>query len=571
MSARIRRAICEKISQATQLSHNFYHELEVPIKRQTNSALPILHWTPFPDNVAKELLQLIPRLEFDKSIIEKVKLLPATGRIPARLEFQLQTQSFAESLLQQNADLAPQLDAHMVFDFSSPNIAKPFHVGHLRSTIIGNTLANLHQHLGYRVTRINYLGDWGTQFGMLHVGVQMLGITDEQMRAKPIETLYRAYVAANTAAKTDASVVEKARECFTQLEAGTDAEMARQWQHYRNYTVAELEQVYARLGVCYDQYDWESQYSQRQIGDVLDNLQQRGLLLDESDGRKVVNVDGRRVPVVKSDGSSLYLTRDIAAVLDRFRRYNFERMYYVVENGQADHFNALFKTTAALTADIPLERMVHVKFGRIHGMSTRSGKVVFLRDVLDEARNVMLEKQLSTTTTKVELSSTSNDYKTVADVLGVSAVIINDLKQRRQRDYDFDWQKALQVNGDTGIKLQYTHCRLHSLLTNMVHIDVSNSKVDVAQLAESEAQDLLHEIARFEQMVWLSKQQLEACVLVNHLFALCNSTSRALKCLNVKNEACLARQQNRLLLFTAAKRNLNTGMRILGLRPLDQM
>ncbi|XP_036343882.1 probable arginine--tRNA ligase, mitochondrial [Rhagoletis pomonella] len=571
MSARIRRAICEKISQATGLGRNVYHELEVPTKRPANPALSTLHWAPTAGNTTEELIQLIPRLEFDKSIVESVKLLPATGKIAARVEFQLQSQPFVETLLQQNVEPATKPHAHIVFEFSSPNIAKPFHVGHLRSTIIGNALANLHQHLGYQVTRLNYLGDWGTQFGMLHVGVKMLDITDEQMRTKPIETLYSAYVAANTAAKTDASIADKARECFAQLELGTDAEMARQWQNYRNYTVAELEQMYARLGVRYDQYDWESQYSQRQIGDVLDCLQQHGLLQDEGDGRKVVSVDGRRIPVVKSDGSSLYLTRDIAAVLDRFRRYNFQRMYYVVENGQADHFNALFKTTSALTADIPLERLMHVKFGRIHGMSTRSGKVVFLRDVLDEAQNIMLEKQLKSATTKVELTNTSGGNKNIADILGVSAVIINDLKQRRQRDYDFNWQKALQVNGDTGIKLQYTHCRLHSLLMNMAHINVSECKVDVAQLAEPEAQDLLHEIARFEQAVWLAKQQLEACVLVNHLFALCNTTSRALKHLNIKNEECREKQQNRLLLFSAAKRNLNTGMCILGLRPLDQM
>lgn len=363
--------------------------MEVPAKQSA-----ILHWTPPPSDRSNELLQLIPNLQYDKSLIKTVNLLPASGKVPARVEFQLQMQSFAELLLQDNGESAPRLESHVVFDYSSPNIAKPFHVGHLRSTIIGNVLSNLHQHLGYRVTRINYLGDWGTQFGMLHLGVQMLGITNEQMRSKPIETLYSAYVAANTLAKTDANITEKARECFTNLENGTDAELARQWQEYRKYTVTELEQVYARLGVHFDQYDWESQYSQRQISDVLERLQEQALLLDESDGRKVVKVDGRRIPVVKSDGSSLYLTRDIAAVLDRFRRYNFERMYYVVDNGQADHFNALFKTTAALTTDISLDRMVHIKFGRIHGMSTRSGKVVFLRDVLDEARDLMLEKQL---------------------------------------------------------------------------------------------------------------------------------------------------------------------------------
>ncbi|KAH8311935.1 hypothetical protein KR044_008677, partial [Drosophila immigrans] len=560
--------------QLPQLEH-IYHALEVPTKKQlTAASRPLLQWT-LPATVAQhedQLLESVKTQQFDATYIEQVRVVPRAGRSAAKVEFQLQPDAFAAHLLQeeQSTSVEPSCSAqHVVVEFSSPNIAKPFHVGHLRSTIIGNVLANLHQHLGYRTTRLNYLGDWGTQFGLLALGVQLKQVCDAEMRAAPIETLYNAYVEANKAASEDPALARRARELFTALEAGSDDAMTAQWQQYRHYTIDELTAVYERLGVQFDNYEWESQYSQREISEVLTQLRSAGLLQREQDGREIVVVDQRRVPVIKSDGSTLYLARDIAALLERQRRLQFSHMLYVVDNGQADHFNALFQTAAALDSSLN-DKLQHVKFGRIHGMSTRQGKAIFLRNVLNEAREVMREKRSLSSTTKV--NSCIND-ELVCDVLGVSAVLVNVLKQRRQRDHVFSWDQALQVNGDTGIKLQYTHCRLHSLLDNFKHIQLSDIKPSWQHLTQepSDALDVLYELARFEQCVWQSKEQLEACVLVNYLFGLCNATSRALKRLPVKQERCLEKQAQRLLLFHAAKRTLQRGMQLLGLKPLNQM
>lgn len=370
----------------------------MPSKVQQSAATrPLLQWI-LPADVAQQehdLLESVKSQQFDATYIEQVRVVPRNGRNAAKVEFEIRPDAFTAHLLQanQNLSMEPALrEEHAVVEYSSPNIAKPFHVGHLRSTIIGNVLANLHQHLGYRTTRLNYLGDWGTQFGLLALGVQLSNVNDAQMRAAPIETLYNAYVTANRAAAEDPQLAQRARELFSALEAGIDTTMSKQWEQYRQYTIEELTGVYERLGVHFDSYEWESQYSQREIIDVLTQLRAAGLLQREEDGREIVVVGQRRVPVIKSDGSTLYLARDIAALLERQRRLQFSRLLYVVDNGQADHFNALFQTVSALDERFN-DKLQHVKFGRIHGMSTRQGTAIFLRDVLNEARDVMREKR----------------------------------------------------------------------------------------------------------------------------------------------------------------------------------
>lgn len=281
---------------------------------------------------------------------------------------------------------------NVIVEFSSPNIAKPFHVGHLRSTIIGNFIANLNWFLGHNVTRLNYLGDWGTQFGYLNLGVKLKGFTDQDIEEKPIERLYEAYVAANTAGEQDPEIHEKAKLIFRDLENGSFRDLA-QWEQYRRFTVDELVHLYDRLNVNYDEYHWESMYGQSAVVDVITQMKTAGVLQNEPDGRLVAVVQGRRVPVVKSDGTTLYLTRDIAAFKDRFDRYNFDEMFYVVDNGQNDHFTALFSIVEQMKLDCS-GRGKHIKFGRIKGMSTRKGTVVFLKDILDEAKEIMKEKQI---------------------------------------------------------------------------------------------------------------------------------------------------------------------------------
>lgn len=341
-----------------------------------------------------------------------------TGVAFALRKDQLYTETLANplahSVIDENRpDCQPQT---ILVEFSSPNIAKPFHVGHLRSTIIGNFAANIlrrsrHQH---RVHRINYLGDWGTQFGYLAIGMRMRRANnsdsndEQQLQQNPIQHLFEAYVQAHAAAERDPTITTAARQLFCQLEhenaadtnnnntdAGSSAELA-QWNRYREYTINELRTTYTRLGVAFDEYSWESDYRLHRIRSYLDAMLAAGVLQPDSASDAFVaqvNADGRRVPALKSDGTTMYLARDCAALQDRADRHRFDRMLYVVDNGQFDHFRNVFAVGQQMRV-AGIDGCEHVKFGRIQGMSTRKGNVVFLRDILDEARDRMHEKQL---------------------------------------------------------------------------------------------------------------------------------------------------------------------------------
>jgi arginyl-tRNA synthetase len=265
-------------------------------------------------------------------------------------------------------------------------------MGHLRSTIIGNFTANILEFLCHKVVRINYLGDWGTQFGLVEVGLDMCGYSEAMIKQNPMQLLYQAYVEANKKAEIDPSISARAREAFHCLEEG-NTENRKRWQLFCNYTEQELHHVYQRLGVRFDEYSWESEYSAKRIGSILDSLKARGILKTESDGKQVAQINQQwRVPIMKSDGSTLYLTRDIAAAMDRYDHHNFTEMLYVVDNAQTDHFTALFGVLSSM--QLPwASSLKHVKFGRIRGMSTRKGSVVFLADILDEIRDIMATKQ----------------------------------------------------------------------------------------------------------------------------------------------------------------------------------
>ncbi|XP_059473422.1 probable arginine--tRNA ligase, mitochondrial [Neocloeon triangulifer] len=448
----------------------------------------------------------------------------------------------------------------ILVEFSSPNIAKPFHMGHLRSTIIGNFISNLLSGVGHDVVKINYLGDWGTQFGLLNVGLQLRQVTDEEIAANPIQVLYESYVLANKEAQNDKEIMERARHIFKQMEEGDFAETKR-WETFRTYTIEELRRTYERLGVSFDEYQWESMFSAKDILSIIQELESINILKKSPDGKKIVKVGNRDVTLVKSDGSTLYLTRDVAAAKFRFQQHNFDRLLYVVENGQGDHFIALKDILKNM--NLPWSKgITHVKFGRIHGMSTRKGEVVFLQDILDEACERSRSRQDNSKNTRVDSAGNS------ADVLGVSAVIINDLKQRRQRDYTFDWEKALQMQGDGGIRLQYTHCRLCSLEENSGATPADES--DPALLSEPQATALAIELGRFDEVLNASYEELEACILVNYLFTLSNHISHALHHLQVKDQPPDVSSQ-RLRLFMASKLVLSQGLQILGIKPLQKM
>ncbi|XP_065578917.1 probable arginine--tRNA ligase, mitochondrial isoform X2 [Artemia franciscana] len=402
----------------------------------------------------------------------------------------------------------------VVIDYSSPNIAKPFHVGHLRSSIIGNFLKKLLETVGHQTVGLNYLGDWGTQFGILKHGLDQKWIPFDDIQSSPIRKLFEIYVKANIQAKEDPVFMEKSLEKFRFLENG-DENTVKDWSIIKDYTVAELQRIYARLNIKFDVYDWESMYGRKRIQSIVDLLTSKGLLTPSPEGKLIYKFKERPITLVKSDGTTLYLTRDIAAALDRRERFQADCFLYVVDNAQSDHFQALF----SIMKDVKMEgatHMKHVKFGRIQGMSTRKGNVVFLDDVLDEAKERMAQQRKRSVTTRTTLNE---DY--VNDVLGISAVLVNDLKQRRQKDYVFNWEKILASQGDTGVKLQYTHSRLCSLekKSGVASIPPS-SEINVSCLIEEEAINLVRHLLRFEEIILRCHDELEPCILVAYLFQL---------------------------------------------------
>ena len=448
------------------------------------------------------------------------------------------TQSVIHDFIAKNESLQPtSKNETVVVEFSSPNIAKPFHAGHLRSTVIGNFVANLNAVLGHHVVRLNYLGDWGTQFGILGAGYQLFG-EEHKLKQDAMKHLFDVYVRANKILVIDGKESETFRqdsqEFFQRMEAG-DEEALDVWRRFRSASLQDYQETYSRLGVCFDEYHMESMYNVKSQ-EVVQLFREKGLLKKHPNSNvQYVDLASEDNPkyyanVLKSDGTTLYLTRDIAALIDRVVKYKLNRIHYVVENGQHMHFQQLRGVVNKL--DVPWSSVVeqdnfHVKFGRVEGMSTRKGEVVFLQDILDQARDCMLDNMKQTSTTKV----TSN-LEEVADHLGISAVIIQDLKEHRQKNYKFDWDNLLNFNGDTGLFLQYTHARLCSLEQNCGF--ALNIDTNLDTLVEPSATRIVLHLARYDEVLQHTFQTLEASYLAAYLFQLARLINVAHQELQVK-------------------------------------
>ncbi|XP_032010817.1 probable arginine--tRNA ligase, mitochondrial isoform X2 [Hylobates moloch] len=452
----------------------------------------------------------------------------------------------------------------IVVEFSSPNVAKKFHVGHLRSTIIGNFIANLKEALGHQVIRINYLGDWGMQFGLLGTGFQLFGY-EEKLQSNPLQHLFEVYVQVNKEAADDKSVAKAAQEFFQRLELG-DVQALSLWQKFRDLSIEEYIRVYKRLGVYFDEYSGESFYREKSE-EVLKLLESKGLLLKTIKGTAVVDLSGNGDPssictVMRSDGTSLYATRDLAAAIDRMDKYNFDTMIYVTDKGQKKHFQQVFQMLKIMGYDWA-ERCQHVPFGVVQGMKTRRGDVTFLEDVLNEIQLRMLQNMASIKTTK-ELK---NPQET-AERVGLAALIIQDFKGLLLSDYKFSWDRVFQSRGDTGVFLQYTHARLHSLEETFGCGYLND--FNTACLQEPQSVSILQHLLRFDEVLYKSSQDLQPRHIVSYLLTLSHLAAVAHKTLQIKDsppEVAGAR----LHLFKAVRSVLANGMRLLGITPVCRM
>ncbi|XP_072019169.1 probable arginine--tRNA ligase, mitochondrial [Amphiura filiformis] len=456
----------------------------------------------------------------------------------------------------------------VLIDYSSPNIAKPFHAGHLRSTLIGNFVAKINSTVGHEVVRINYLGDWGLQFGLLGAGFKRYG-SETQLADNPIKHLFDVYVEANKMADKDPVIEREAREFIQSMEQG-DSNSLNLWQRFRQYSIEDYIKTYKRLGIEFDEYSGESQYWNK-TPQLLEELTTKGLLQTTQKGTQIVDLSdmytghSSYATLARSDGTSLYLTRDITAAIDRYDHHKFDRMYYVVDKSQVNHFKQLVGVLRKMGYSWA-NRIHHIQFGRVTGMKTRRGEVVFLADILDEARTRMLHNMQVTDTTKQ-----LDDPDLTAEQLGISAVILQDFARRLSKDYKFDWDRLLQSQGNTGIFLQYTHARLYSLEQQAgFPLPSSVESIDTSHLGEPEAVDLVAHIAQLDSIVLKAYQEMEPHVIVKYLLQLGHLVSSAHKKLRVKDSP-IEIAQARLILFNSARLTLAHGMDILGMKPVNQM
>ncbi|KAI9358385.1 arginyl-tRNA synthetase [Pilaira anomala] len=501
---------------------------------------------------------------------EPNELIESVSVDKANLFFKFNQPEFNKQVLQQVyhdnksygwSHLAKPEASTVLIDYSSPNIAKPFHAGHLRSTIIGNFIRIIHESMGYHVIGINYLGDWGKQYGLLAVGFEKYG-DESKLISDPIHHLYQVYVQINADAKQDKEIDKKANEYFKNMEQG-DPEALKQWSRFREMSIQSYASIYERLNVKFDVYSGESQVN-NYIQKANDILKDRNLLTHTEDNAYAVDLEQYqlgKVVVKRADGTSLYVTRDLASILMRKEKYPFQKAIYVVGSEQAAYFREMFQISN-LMMDKPLE-LEHVGFGRIKGMSTRNGTVVFLQDILDTAKERILE-YMNADAEKSQME----DIDTVADQLGMSAILIQDMKSKRGKDYEFSWERMTDARGDTGVFLQYAHAKVCGI-ERKAGIKIT-PHVDFSILKEKEALDLVQSISTFPEVVESAFKSLEPSAIVNYLFKLAHATSAASAFLRVKDM-----DQNiseaRMLLFWSARITLRNGLHLLGIKPIKKM
>ncbi|SDN12708.1 arginyl-tRNA synthetase [Psychrobacillus sp. OK028] len=400
-------------------------------------------------------------LELSKKLEDKLiaSVQVASGYVNIFLDQALITNQVLRAITTDQQEYGGKNKKHekIVIDFSSPNIAKPFSMGHLRSTVIGNSLANIAEKNGYKAVRINHLGDWGTQFGKLIVAYKLWG-NKEKILAAPIEELLKIYVHFHEMAEKDDSLNEQARAAFKSLEEG-DEEALSLWKWFKEASLKEFQLIYELLDVHFDSYAGEAFYNDK-MTTVVDDLKEKGLLI-ESHGAYVVELEDMPPSLItKKDGATLYATRDLSAAMYRHQTYQASRTFYVVGNEQTLHFKQLFSVLQKMGFEWS-KQLEHVPFGMMlkdgKKMSTRKGKVILLADVIADA--------IKTAKHNInEKNPTLENKEEVATQVGVGAVIFNDLKNDRMNDIEFSLEQMLNFEGETGPYVQYTYARICSLL-----------------------------------------------------------------------------------------------------------
>ncbi|GIW72646.1 MAG: arginine--tRNA ligase [Planctomycetota bacterium] len=524
-------------------------------------------------------------------------LVRAVQAVGPYLNLWLEPATFAEAVLSEVALHGRQYGEsrrgagqRVVIDYSSPNIAKRFHIGHLRSTVIGAALVRLHRAQGYEVIGVNHLGDWGTQFGHLIAAWERWGEEERLAGDDPIGYLQELYVRHNRAAAEDPAYAERARAAFKRLEDGDPSARAL-WSRFRELSLREFARIYELLGVEFEQIAGESFYEDK-IPHALELCAARGVS-EWSEGALIIDFARHGHPGLppmllrRSDGATLYATRDLAAAIYRFETYDPAKILYVIGAPQKLHLEQLF--TALRLLGFPAERCAHVAFGHVQGMSTREGTAILLDEVLGRAIRLAEERIRAG-----EVRVPAEQIERTARAVGVGAVVFADLRHRHLKDIAFDWDRIVRFEGETGPYLQYAHARLCSIAEQVAAVDPeaaaalvefgreplapaqvgallgAGRPIEPQLLVEPETFAVLRLVGAYPRTLERAAAELEPSVLAQYLLELAGAFSGFYHAHHVKN-AEPAQRRARLALVHAVRHVLAHGLTLLGIEPLERM
>ena len=452
---------------------------------------------------------------------------------------------------------------NIVLDFSSVNIAKPFHIGHIRSTVIGDAIRNIHDFLGYNTIASNYIGDYGTQFGIMIAAYKLWG-DDDKLNQNPIKELLNLYVRYNEQASNDQDMMNEARDEFRRLEEGEE-EAVRLWSWFKEISFKEFDRVYKLLDINFDNYHGEA-YQSKYIPDVLDQLKEKNLLT-ESDGAQIIDLSKYDLPpaiIIKSNGSSAYITRDIATAINRKKTYDFSENLYVVATQQNLHFQQLWAILELMGYDF-YKDCKHIPFGMVslkdQTLSTRKGQVVFLEDVLnkaiDKTKEIMKDRD-----------SALENLDETAQIVGIGAVKFQELYNNRIKDYVFDWDNLLNFEGETGPYVQYSYARAKSVLKKG-QID-NFDKVEFDLLNTDEEFNLIKSLAEFKESIVRAKEKYEPSIISRKVMDIAKNFNKFYNTSKIMVDDEKLKEQ-RLALAYATSIVIKNGLKLLGIKTVDQM
>lgn len=519
-----------------------------------------------PHIIANELKEKI-ELDDNKNVIEKVEI--SGGYLNFYVNKLTLTKTVLEEVEKSKENYGASSigkDETVLVEYSSPNIAKPFHIGHLRTTVIGAALYNIYKFLGYNTVGINHLGDYGTQFGKMIEGYKRWG-QEYNIEENPIQELMKIYVRINSLCKEDEKVLEACRENFKKLENG-DTYCTELWKKFRDVSLKEFNKTYDLLGVKFDSMNGEAFYSDK-MDEISETLEKNGKLV-ESEGAKIVDLEDKNLGVCiinKSNDSTTYATRDLAAIIYRARTYNFDKCLYVVASEQNLHFKQIFEVAKYLDLDEKqLNGLMHVSYGMIRltegKMSTREGTVVKVNDLLNESIQRVLK-------IIEEKNPEMEEKQEEAEKIGIGAVIFNNLCTTIIKDQVFDWNTVLNFNGETGPYIQYIYVRTKSVLEKVGYVPTIQ-EVDFELLQDKESLEVISNLYNFENILEAVVEKNEPSLLARYLINLSQSYSNFYnenKIINENREL----QNARTYLTKAVGTVLKTGSGLLGIHMPNKM